>query len=189
MLKMSAEQQKDLDELENEVDEKLDKILTLGQRQRLKERNGLASGGLAGLAPPGQIMSLSMQISLRPSDKQRKELSGLQKKADETLEEILTADQKTQFKKMKEDFHRGRPPGLGTSGPPGAGPGRPVGPSGRRPVAPPGIGDFGAPPGMNPVFRAHRYGADYAGLAGKDLTPGKSIEELQAKELEKSRAQ
>ena len=45
---------------------------------------------------------------------------------------------------------------------------------------PPGVGDFPAPPGMNPLFRALRYGADYAGLAGKDLTPGKTIEELQS---------
>jgi hypothetical protein len=38
---------------------------------------------------------------------------------------------------------------------------------------------------MNPVFRAHRYGANYAGLAGKDLTAGKTLEELQANEPEK----
>jgi hypothetical protein len=29
-----------------------------------------------------------------------------------------------------------------------------------------------APPGRNPVFRAYRYGVDYAGLAGSDLRPG-----------------
>jgi hypothetical protein len=26
-----------------------------------------------------------------------------------------------------------------------------------------------------PIFRAYRYGPDYPGLAGKDLTPGKTI--------------
>jgi hypothetical protein len=30
------------------------------------------------------------------------------------------------------------------------------------------------PPGSNPVFRAYRYGSDYAGLAGRDLRPGGS---------------
>jgi hypothetical protein len=30
---------------------------------------------------------------------------------------------------------------------------------------------FAGPRGRNPIFRAYRYGADYAGLAGKDLKP------------------
>jgi hypothetical protein len=30
-----------------------------------------------------------------------------------------------------------------------------------------------APPGSNPVFRAYRYGVDFAGLAGRDLRPGR----------------
>jgi len=38
------------------------------------------------------------------------------------------------------------------------------------------------PPGGSSLFRAYRYGVDYPGLAGKDLKPGKTIEELQAKE-------
>jgi hypothetical protein len=38
------------------------------------------------------------------------------------------------------------------------------------------------PPGSflrNSVFRAYRYAKDYPGLAGKVLTPGKTIEELE----------
>jgi hypothetical protein len=31
------------------------------------------------------------------------------------------------------------------------------------------------------VFRCYRYAANHPGLAGKDLTPGKTIEELEAK--------
>ena len=31
---------------------------------------------------------------------------------------------------------------------------------------------LGIAPGRSPVFRAYRYGVDYAGLAGKDLRPG-----------------
>jgi hypothetical protein len=38
-------------------------------------------------------------------------------------------------------------------------------------------GQFG-PAGGGSMFRAYRYGPDYAGLAGKDLTPGKTIEKL-----------
>jgi hypothetical protein len=40
-----------------------------------------------------------------------------------------------------------------------------------------GGGDFN---GGNHVFRAYRYGIDFAGLVGKNLTPGKTIEELEA---------
>ena len=43
----------------------------------------------------------------------------------------------------------------------------------------------GGPPGGTPLFRAFRYAASYPGFAGKDLTPGKTIEESQPKEPEK----
>src|SRR5262249_26655024 len=38
---------------------------------------------------------------------------------------------------------------------------------------------FGGRAEGNPVFRAYRYGKDYPGLAGRDLTPGKTIDGLQ----------
>jgi hypothetical protein len=37
------------------------------------------------------------------------------------------------------------------------------------------------------LFRAYKYGPDYPGLAGKDLRPGKTVEELQPKEPEKTK--
>jgi hypothetical protein len=44
---------------------------------------------------------------------------------------------------------------------------------------------MGPPGGFgNAVFRAYRYTKDYPGLAGKDLTPGKTIEELVRKRPE-----
>ncbi len=46
---------------------------------------------------------------------------------------------------------------------------------------------FAGPPGGSGVFRAYRYGPDYPGLAGKDLKPGKTVEELQPKEPEKTK--
>jgi hypothetical protein len=36
-------------------------------------------------------------------------------------------------------------------------------------------GASGGPPGRNPVFRAYRYGTDYPGLAGKDLSPREAM--------------
>lgn len=55
----------------------------------------------------------------------------------------------------------------------GRGPGGDRPPGGRPPGGGPGPGR-GA---QNSVFRAYRYGPDYAGLDGKDLSPGRTIEE------------
>jgi len=41
--------------------------------------------------------------------------------------------------------------------------------------------------GGNAVFRAYRYGLDFPGLAGKDLTPGMTIDELASKPVESKR--
>ena len=91
----------------------------------------------------------------------------LQKDADAKLAKLFTEEQNKQFKEMGQSFGRGGPGGF-AGGPPGRG-----GPGG-----PPGMG----PPGGSSLFRAYRYGPDYAGLAGKDLKPGKTIEEQLAKE-------
>lgn len=47
----------------------------------------------------------------------------------------------------------------------------------------------GGPPNIgNALFRAYRYAPSYPGLAGKELTPGSSIEEMLAKEKETKKA-
>ena len=46
----------------------------------------------------------------------------------------------------------------------------------------------GNPRGANPVFRAYRYAPDYPGLAGKNLTPGKTVEEILKEEKDKESA-
>ena len=43
---------------------------------------------------------------------------------------------------------------------------------------PGGKGGMGGPGGGGSVFRVYRYAPDYPGLAGRDLTPGKTVEEL-----------
>jgi hypothetical protein len=164
-LKMSPEQKKDLDDFQNELDAQLEKTLTDEQRKRARDTIG--SGGFA---VPGQIMSLSRQILLKPTDEQKKKLTELQKRADDKLDKILTADQKTQFEKMKQDFGRVGSSGSSPGGIREGAPGQPAGPPGSRAGGP---RDFtnSRSPGVNPVFRALRYGADYPGLAGRDLRP------------------
>jgi hypothetical protein len=55
------------------------------------------------------------------------------------------------------------------------------GPGRFGPGGPGGFPGFG-PPGGGALFRAYRYTAKYPGLAGKDLTAGKTIEEMERTE-------
>jgi hypothetical protein len=152
-LRLSADQKKQIDQLQKEVDGKLDKLLSDEQKKKLKERP--SGGGAPSIPQPGQVMSPTQQASLKLTAEQRKQLRDLQKQVDGQLDKVMTADQKKQFKELR------------------ANPGR--------------IVQGGGPPGGigNALFRAYRYAASYPGLAGKDLTPGKTIEELQAKEKQK----
>lgn len=205
MLRLSPEQRKALDKLQSEMDAGLETTLNDTQKKRFKERSGFGPFGPGGITPPGKIMSLSTQIALRLSAGQKQTLRALQNRADAGLDGILKADQKTQLKRMTEDFARGGPPGFRPGGPPGFGPpggpggpppGGPGGPPVDGPGGPPGDGPsgpfgfggpggpplFGGPGGGGGVFRVYRYAPDYAGVVGKDLKPGKTVEELQPKD-------
>jgi hypothetical protein len=147
---------------------RLDKTLTEEQTQRFRQGSGFGRGGIGGLALPGEILSLSRQVSLKPTAEQKERWTELQAAVDDKLAKLLTADQRAQFQKRKDDFGRGGPPGFRPSGPPRFGTGGPGGFPGSR-----------GPRGRNSLFRAYRYGPDYPGLAGKELNPGKTVEELE----------
>jgi Spy/CpxP family protein refolding chaperone len=115
-------------------------------------------------------------------DDLRKKQEGLTRQAVARAGKVLTAEQKKALDELKgKEFDVSRlTPSAGPGGPGGFGP-----PGGFGGFGPPGgFGGFG-PPGGGSLFRAYRYGSQYAGLAGKDLTPGKTLEELQPKEPEK----
>ncbi len=171
MLNLSDAQRKDLDALQKTVDGTLDQVLTEQQKKTLASRSAPGPGGFAGMPAPGQIMSVSTQVVLKPTPEQKAQLTDLQKQVDTKLEALLTADQKKQLKDMRADFLRGGAGGPGGPGGPGGGP-------------PPGL--FAGPPGGSALFRAYKYGPDYPGLAGRDLKPGKTVEEMQPKEPEKT---
>lgn len=171
--------------------------MTADQRKNLRERTG---GGPGGMALPGQIIATAAQITLKPTPEQRTKLTELQKAVDAGLAKTLTGDQKDTLKELRADFARGGPGGGGPGGggPGGGGPGGggPGGPPGGGPGGPPGGGPGGGgppafmfgPPGGGSLFRAYRYGPDYAGLAGKELKPGKTVEELQPKDQPPAKA-
>jgi hypothetical protein len=152
-MKLSSEQKKQLQALEKDTAGKLNKLFTGEQKKLLKDR----SAGFGFFPAVGQIMAAPLQERLKLTAKQKKQVADLQKQADGKLDKILKDEQKKQLKRMKS-FGGGRPPG------PRRGPG--------------GFPGFGRPGGST-LFRAYRYAKDYPGLAGKNLTPGKTIEELQ----------
>ncbi len=165
----SSKQNKELDEFQNAVDQRLDTILTDEQRRHLREMNAAEPGGLGGFTAPGQIISLSRAIALKPTGEQKKQLAELQAGVDNELDKVLTVDQKARFAGIKHAFDRGGSVAIShrTTFGPTSDPLRAVtsGTSGTSGIASP------LPPGVNPLFRALRYDAHYAGLADKHLRP------------------
>jgi hypothetical protein len=163
-IKTTEEQAKQLDELKKHAEDKLQSILTDEQKKQLKAPppgQGGPPGGRGGL--PGGLQAVEvLPAMLRPrlklTDDQKKELEALQKETQTKLDTVLTAEQRKLLKETLEGFVNAWAGGAGGGGPP------PLG---------------------NAVFRCYKYAANYPGLSGKDLTPGKTIEELQAKQPEK----
>jgi hypothetical protein len=118
-------------------------------------------GGFGGPPQPGQILSSFLQDMLKLTSDQKKQLAAVQKDVDGRLDKLLTDEQKKQLKDMRVGF------GPGGFGPPGGFV---------------GFGPPGGPGGAGSLFRANRYAPNYPGLVGRDLTPGKTLEELQPKQ-------
>jgi Spy/CpxP family protein refolding chaperone len=156
-LQLTEQQKQRLNEFQKEADRKLDGLFNAEQEKQFKEPQVFG-----GSPQPGQFLSAALQARLKLSGDQKKELQKLQKEADVMLAKLLTDVQKKRFKEWSANHGRGGPGG------PGGTPG------------------LGGPPNMRPgsaLFRAYRYAANYPGLAGKELTAGKTIEDLEKKEL------
>jgi len=155
-LQFTDEQKKDLVALQKAVDARFDRLLTETQRKQI--RTVFGQPGSPPAAPPfgaaGRILSSAQQDALKLSPEQRKRLEEIQKDIDAKVETLLTDEQKKQLVAMRQ-----------------------AAPDGRG-----GPGDD--PPGGTPLFRAYRYAIDHPALAGRSLTPGKLLEELQQKDIE-----
>jgi outer membrane protein assembly factor BamB len=122
-LQLSAEQKKQMEELQKTVDGKLDKILTAEQKKQLKEPPDFRNRGpgrFPGFPQPGQVLSPSLQERLKLTADQKKQGEEMQKDVDTQLDKILTADQKKRLKDMREGFGRGGFGGFGRQRPPDA---------------------------------------------------------------------
>jgi hypothetical protein len=182
VLTFSAEQKTKLGTVEDGLGAKLAKILTDEQQKQFTERP--IDFGPGGLPLPGQLLASSVRDRLKLTEQQKTHLAEVQKEADGRLDAILKDEQKKLFRQMQDMAKAfaagmpGGPPDGFPAGPPGAPPGGiPGGPPGGFPGGPPGgFATFGG----DGLFRAPRYAPDFPGLAGKDLTPGKTVEEVEA---------
>lgn len=195
MLELTEQQQKTLAEMQKTLDDKLTKILTAEQKEKLNQ----PFGGGPRFGPPrlGEVVPAFLVGDL--SEEQFEQIKKLQDQVDADLAKLWTEKQK----KTLDDFDRqaaGGGPGFGPPGgfgpPPGMrGPGGRDGRPDRRGFGgPPGRGGPGGPgggpgfrggpggPGGGPggVFRAYRYDTKYAAFDGKDLTPGRPLIEIMA---------
>jgi hypothetical protein len=176
-LQLSGEQRKQIDEFETDASAKFEKSLSDDQRTKLKD----LQKNVGPFGPPGppdleHVLPKATRDKLELSAEQAKLVDEIQQQAAAKLKAVLKDDQTNQLKATQDMIKAfaGRPPG---------GPGRPGGPPGGPGGGPGGFLGFGGGNfnGGSSIFRAYRYGADFAGLVGKDLTPGKTIEELEAR--------
>jgi hypothetical protein len=174
VLQLGDEQRKQIGELQTSVDAAINSTLDEAQQQSLEElqREREFPGDFA---QPGQVMSVSVQNRLKLSDDQQQKIKTVEADVAAKLREIFDESQEKRFDDMLSFARRGPGGAGGRDLPPIAGGFRPRGPAGRR-----------GGPGASSLFRAYRYRPDFPGLAGKDLTPGKPLEEI-AREKEKER--
>jgi hypothetical protein len=164
ILNLTPEQKAKLDTTQKEVVGKLETILDTSQRKQLLERRADDPMGFGSMATPGEIMPQSTRTALKLSAEQKAAVTALQTEVDRKVGALLDADQKNQIKQMRAMITRGGPRGFRAGGP-----------------------QMGQSGGLsNAVFRAYRYAKDYPGLTGKDLSPGKTIEELEQRRPEKA---
>lgn len=186
VLEMTAAQKEQLAKLQQQVDGELDKILTEPQQTKLEDMSrGLAGGpgfgppgfgpprfGMPGFGPPGFGLPGFGPPGSGPQVPDPNRPDG---QATRTGPSAVPRDPQDDSKTPRGDAvlakSERRKPGRDGDGA-GRGPGRGFG------GGPGGFGGLGGPGGPGGLFRSYRYGADYPGLAGQDLTPGDKLEAL-----------
>ncbi len=109
MLVISADQRKQLDEIQKDIDAHLDKLLTADQKKQAAEWPRDPGGNGFDPSPqPGQVMAGPEQNRLKLTDDQKKDVLALQKAIDGRFDKVLTAAQQHQIKTVFAPFG---PPG------------------------------------------------------------------------------
>ncbi len=150
-LKLTDEQNKKFDALQAEFETKVTEILNEEQKKQLKEPSKGSPGGPgSGGAPQAVHILPGIVEKLLKIKPEQKKMADGLQK--EAEERVATILTADQAKQLKEI----------------------------RAVFVNNWGTNGAPSLGNAVFRSYRYAADYPGLKGRELKPGKTVEELQA---------
>jgi hypothetical protein len=108
MLGISADQRKQLNEIQKDIDAHLDKLLTADQKKQSTEwPRGPGNNGFEPARQPGRVMAGPEQNRLRLTDDQKKDVLALQKAVDGRFDRVLTAAQQKQITSV---FARQGPP-------------------------------------------------------------------------------
>jgi hypothetical protein len=142
-LGIKADQHKQLDAIDMELNAKLDQVLTVEQKRILTEPNDIDMSKV----PAGEYLSAFKRTKLKLTEAQTKELQALQNDFNPRIAKILTDDQKRSIADIKKNQAA-------------AGPGGP-----RR--------------AGNTLFRATRYALNHPAFAGRMLTPGRTLVEIE----------
>jgi hypothetical protein len=203
-LAMTKPQLEILQPLQARVDKTLESMLSEAQLQMLKEpwkfrigQPGRGGGPGPGSGPPrfGSILPEFFVDALELTPAQQTEYAKLQMHVDDVFMTLWTDRQLDQVDELQRQFRRGPgggpPPGFGPpprDGRPGRDPRQPDPHADHRPPrgpngpgwgpGPGGPGAPGGPGGPGGIFCCFRYGPNYPGLAGKELTPGKMLAEV-----------
>ncbi len=101
MLAISLEQRRQIDDIQKDVDARLDKLLTADQKKQANEwPQGADAGGFGMAGQPGQVMPNQEQNRLKLTDDQKRDLSALQQTIDGRFSSVLTDAQKKQIKSV-----------------------------------------------------------------------------------------
>jgi hypothetical protein len=153
---ITPEQIKKLEVLEQKVAAKVDKVLTAEQKEPWKKLRE----DYKDLPLVGHIMMPFLQVQVKLTAEQKAELLNYKKGVVVgELATIITPEQKAQYQKILHHTFNLAKAGKAAKG------------GGRMDSSQGGS------------FRAYRYAPNYPGLAGRDLTPGPSLEAVQAKEV------
>ena len=197
LLAVTDEQATSIQGLQRAVNSQLSWLLTVEQVQKLKEPPERPASDRQRVFRPrfvGEVMHADLIEDLKLSEWQLGELKQIQHYVDDEFDKIWRDDQKTILDRMRKTViagsgSSGRTDGksqdsgetnaVNGKGPDSAAPVRP--PEGGKPRPP--LGSIGGPPihpigGLGGIFRSFRYGADFPGLAGKNLKPGRKLVEV-----------
>jgi hypothetical protein len=152
-LNLTGDQRKKLDELDTELNAKLEKILTPDLVKAFSQPNPSDFDALR-KRPAGEYLHQFDRDAPKLTDDQKEQLQALRKEFSPKIAAIFTDAQKT----VIADFKKGGP----------------AGPAGR------GGGGGQRRPQGNTLFRATRYALNHPAFAGKSLEPGKTLLDLAA---------